>query len=503
MKIAVSLLFLLFVNVHAFAQLADPNWVVPTYIDTCEGTGKYRYIYPGQVTSDSAGNLVWLFRDRSTCRQPFNNFTVLKVTPAGLPLLATFRKYEYPNDWYYYNEQMTIHGNRAYWGGSSYARDTARSVFLGAFRLEVGDTLWTSNWYPVGKTTYAIVGMTAVDSALYITSNASYTVIDSPNYHYRYAMIIAKFDARTGKEVWSNVYSMPFSQSYKGNIVTDGEYVYACGSRYSDKTPLVLGSGFVGKYSAETGELLDSAYIPLKRRGSEYIPSFVGMRDSNIIVSGINGTQEDAALFTASISTELDIQSFDVVPTGQYASITASTLDTKGFLYMTHYSYGTGYYGYTMDVVDCRNGCHTVHRNVLLDAPITSVVSMLAEGNSLYLSTNGYDLDTTMTSLNRYNGYLVKYDVTPLALERNKAAHIGTAIIYPNPVTNSASVVSPVTLFDGELEIVDALGRIVKRYESLQGDSFTFTRGDLASGMYAYRLRERGEVRVHGKMMVE
>jgi hypothetical protein len=340
MKSVVLFVFVLMFGASAYGQLADPSWVVPTYIDTCEGASKYRYIYPGMVTTDSAGNLVWLFRDRSTCREPFNNFTILKVTPAGLPLLSTFRKYDYPDYWYYYNEQMTINGNRAYWGGSSYARDTARSVFLGSFRLEVGDTLWTTNWYPVGKTSYGIAGMTATDSALYTTSNASFTVIDSPSYHYYYAMIIAKFDARTGKELWRNIYSQPFSQSFKGNIAVDGEYVYACGSRYSDKTPLELGSGFVGKYSAETGELLDSVYIPLKRRGSEYVPSFIAKRDSLLIVSGINTAQEDAALFTASLSGDLNITSFDAVPTGQYATITASALDTNGFLYMTHYSYG-------------------------------------------------------------------------------------------------------------------------------------------------------------------
>lgn len=498
-----ALLSLLCCATAASAQLADPSWIVPTYVDTCEKANTYRYIYPGSLTVDSAGNIVWLFRNRSTCRTSTNDFTVLKVTPAGLPLLSTFRSYEYPEEWYYYNEQVILYHNRGYWGGSSYVRDTARSIIVGAFNLDAGDTLWTASWYPVGKTSYTITGMTATDSALYITANASFLISDS-TYTYGNAMLIAKFDARTGKELWTTIYTQPFSQAFKGNIVVTDSFVYACGSRYSDMTPLELGTGFIGKYDAATGVLIDSLYYPSKRRLSDYVPSYIGLRDSSLIVAGLNTTTADAALFTSVVSSnDMQMRSFDAVPTGSYANLTTAALDTNGFLYISHYSYYTSSYGYTIDVADCRNGCYTVHRNVMLDAPISGVSAMLPVGSSLYLSTSGYSLDTTITTLNRYDGYLVKYDVTPLAVGHHKAQRTQTAQVFPNPVSTSATVISPVMLTSGELDIVDAVGRVVKQYESLSGDSFTFNRSNLPSGMYGYRIREYGAVVASGKMMVE
>jgi hypothetical protein len=139
----------------------------------------------------------------------------------------------------------------------------------------------------------------------------------------------------------------------------------------------------------------------------------------------------------------------------------------------------------------------------MLDAPISGVSAMLPMGNSLYLSTSGYSLDTTITTLNRYDGYLVKYDVTPLAVGHHKVERTQSAQVFPNPVSTSATIISPVMLTSGELEIVDAVGRVVKQYESLSGDSFTFNRGNLPSGMYGYRIREYGTVIASGKMMVE
>ena len=498
-----ALLCLLCCAAASSAQLADPSWIVPTYVDTCEKANTYRYIYPGSLTVDSVGNIVWLFRNRSTCRTSTNDFTVLKVTPAGLPLLSTFRSYEYPEEWYYYNEQVILYHNRGYWGGSSYVRDTARSIIVGAFNLDAGDTLWTASWYPVGKTSYTITGMTATDSAIYITANASMLISDT-TYTYGYAMLMAKFDARTGKELWTTIYTQPFSQAFKGNIVVTDSFVYACGSRYSDVTPLELGTGFIGKYDATTGVLLDSLYYPSKRRLSDYIPSYIGLRDSSLIVAGLNTTTADAALFTSVVSSnDMQMRSFDAVPTGSYANLTTAALDTNGFLYISHYSYGASSYGYTIDVADCRNGCYTVHRNVMLDAPISGVSAMLPMGNSLYLSTSGYSLDTTITTLNRYDGYLVKYDVTPLAVGHHKVERTQSAQVFPNPVSTSATIISPVMLTSGELEIVDEVGRVVKQYEMLSGDSFTFNRSTLPSGMYGYRIREYGTVIASGKMMVE
>ena len=269
-------------------------------------------------------------------------------------------------------------------------------------------------------------------------------------------------------------------------------------------TPLELGTGFIGKYDAATGVLIDSLYYPSKRRLSDYVPSYIGLRDSSLIVAGLNTTTADAALFTSVVSSnDMQMRSFDAVPTGSYANLTTAALDTNGFLYISHYSYYTSSYGYTIDVADCRNGCYTVHRNVMLDAPISGVSAMLPVGSSLYLSTSGYSLDTTITTLNRYDGYLVKYDVTPLAVGHHKAQRTQTAQVFPNPVSTSATVISPVMLTSGELDIVDAVGRVVKQYESLSGDSFTFNRSNLPSGMYGYRIREYGAVVASGKMMVE
>jgi hypothetical protein len=506
MKKIILILAVIFFCGKALAQAdLQPIWSVPSYIDTCQGANAYRWVYPGAIQFDTAGNLVWIMQDRSTCNSPYNNFTLLKVTPKGLPLLSTFRKYEVPPELYNYNNLIAIHGNRGYWLSPSYAVDTMRSLFLVALDLTTGDTLWMRRWKPLGPTTYAPVSLVATDSAVYFTSSA-YTYFGEPTPIYYYAMMITKFDSH-GNEAWTNIYEQPYmnysSWVYRGNIIVTDSLVYSAGFRYSDVTPLWKGHGFIGSFDNATGAQVDSFYFPIKRRDSEFDPNTLVSDGKKIYALGTNPTQADAATFIASFSMHLDSLSFSDNLTGPYSYLGTAAMSDNGFAYATTYSYSTPGYYYAVSMYDCRSTPRLLHRALTLDPTPLEIAGIASTGGSLYVSGSAYDPDTNITLINRRNAYITKYDVAPLAVHTPSAIAAGTMNVYPNPVSTQAMFASSSDLHDGDLEIIDGLGRTLRSYPNLQGNEFLFSRGELASGVYFYRLRESGMVVASGKIIIE
>jgi hypothetical protein len=74
--------------------------------------------------------------------------------------------------------------------------------------------------------------------------------------------------------------------------------------------------------------------------------------------------------------------------------------------------------------------------------------------------------------------------------------------MYPNPVTESATVVTGSNLQNGEMRIYDQTGRLAAISEQLRGKKHTFEKGNLKSGMYFFTVTENGTVIGSGKFIV-
>ncbi|MDP4221573.1 MAG: T9SS type A sorting domain-containing protein [Bacteroidota bacterium] len=497
-----------------YGQDLSAQWRVASFTEPCTEVNGYRNVYPGPVSFDSAGNLLWLMRDRSTCRSPYNNFTALKVTPEGSPMLADFKKYTVPGlGGYGYYEQIAAYGNRGYWVGTVYERDTKDTtkyfylLSIAAIDLESGATLWTKNWSPAGPSTasyaYQPVAIAATADGIYITANTTISVTEPVSYS-AYVLIVGKFDP-AGKELWSKLYSQPFYQYFRGNIIVTDSLLYTCAYRYSDAIPYYRGMGFIGAYDTHTGVLTDSFYFSKKRPQSEFDPSFLATDGKQILACGTNTAPIDAAIFNASFSPHLDSITFSSYPTSPtYSYITGAAMNENGILFTATMEYASSAYRTVLNMFDCRDrSINVMHSGLLLDPLPGSVGSMMASGNSLYISMTATSPDTTINALNRTDAYLAKFDAAPLAVNTHDditSSHIG---IYPNPAVGNAVIRFTNELEDGRLEIFDALGRNVRTYSSLHGTELLFYRGSLAPGIYVCRISGNGIAMASAKMILQ
>lgn len=477
------------------------EWSVASFIETCSEQYQYRSITPGPIVFDSAGDIIWIYRDRSSCRQPWNNFNLLKVRRNGTPDLSFFRKYDTPVD--YYADILAVGGKIVYVAGPRYAVDSGRSIFVSAINIETGDTLWMRRWMPAGKLSYTLRGIAAAGGAVYVTANA-YTTFGEPLMT-GYAMALGKWDT-TGKEQWTHASIQPFYQQFAGSIVATDSLVYVCGSRYSDNTPYYRGSGFVGAFDNRTGTLADSFYFSLKRRSSEYVPSLLMLKDNRLIVVGANSSAADAAIFAATFSQHLDSLSFYEKPLAYYYyySPAVAAIDENGYLYIGGYQYTSPRYYLGLDMMNCRDGCYPIHSAIMLTPEPLGFGALEPGGGSLFVSMYANSPDSTLDVLNRRDGFLAKFNVEPLAVSRPRGAgEAATLGVFPNPVTTFATISIAFDARDAALEVRDALGRSVMRFDGLYGTEFILDCSQLAHGIYVCTLTENDKHIASGKMIVK
>ncbi len=482
------------------AQAQSVVWSVPSFVQPCEDSNQLRYIYPGPITFNTDSSITWLYRNRSSCANPSNNFTSFSVSPSGSPLLASLFQYTTPSGYSYY-ESMSSYGDYVYWMGNSYSLDTGRSILIVAYKRASHDSLWMVRWRPDPLATYTGSNITATADGIYITANA--TTYQYDPYIYTYSMVLAKFDT-SGREVWRTMYTQPFSQSFKTNIVVTDSLVYVGGSRYNEFIPYDKGSGFVGAYSVSSGAMIDSFYFTKKRPLSEYIPSLITAKDSAVMVCGANTAAADLSTFVSRFSPKLDSQAFIVLPTTSYSpSIYGATFDDNGFLYTlrSDYSYSSRIF---IDAWNCNGrGCTFSGTNRLLDSGYSSFGDFKYHNGAIYLTVLSYSYDTTLPTAWRYDAYLKKFDAAPLAVQPMPAMVSEEPLrVYPNPVHSSAVINSDRMFFNATLTIEDVTGREVRRYEHLSGNRFLFEINLLPDGFYNAILTEAGGFSLSTKLLV-
>lgn len=93
-------------------------------------------------------------------------------------------------------------------------------------------------------------------------------------------------------------------------------------------------------------------------------------------------------------------------------------------------------------------------------------------------------------------------DTTGLTSSR-ELKEIEDVRMFPNPMTDRATVLLPPSVLSVKFTLFDVLGRIVRQEDAIYNNRFDILRNDLKSGLYLYRIEdERGRVK-NGKIIIE
>ena len=93
-------------------------------------------------------------------------------------------------------------------------------------------------------------------------------------------------------------------------------------------------------------------------------------------------------------------------------------------------------------------------------------------------------------------------DTTGLTASR-ELKEIEEVRIFPNPMTDRATVLLPPSVLSAKFTLFDVLGRIVRQEDRIYNNRFDIQRQDLKAGLYLYRLEdERGRIKM-GKILME
>ena len=93
-------------------------------------------------------------------------------------------------------------------------------------------------------------------------------------------------------------------------------------------------------------------------------------------------------------------------------------------------------------------------------------------------------------------------DTTGLTASR-ELKEIEEVRIFPNPMTDRATVLLPPSVLSAKFTLFDVLGRVVRQQDRIYNNRFDIQRQDLKAGLYLYRLEdERGRIKM-GKVLME
>ena len=93
-------------------------------------------------------------------------------------------------------------------------------------------------------------------------------------------------------------------------------------------------------------------------------------------------------------------------------------------------------------------------------------------------------------------------DTTGLTASRD-LQEIEEVRLFPNPMTDRATVLLPPSVLSVKFTLFDVLGRVVRQQDRIYNNRFDIQRQDLKAGLYLYRLEdERGRIKM-GKVLME
>lgn len=97
---------------------------------------------------------------------------------------------------------------------------------------------------------------------------------------------------------------------------------------------------------------------------------------------------------------------------------------------------------------------------------------------------------------------VLSYPCTTPSMVNDKLSEM-EGITFPNPFTLSTTITTKKEVKNASLLIFDLLGQKIKIMESLYGSRFTFSRDNLRSGSYYYKILEGNSIIQNGKLIVQ
>jgi len=75
--------------------------------------------------------------------------------------------------------------------------------------------------------------------------------------------------------------------------------------------------------------------------------------------------------------------------------------------------------------------------------------------------------------------------------------------MIPNPFSSSTTILFPKQVYEGDLFVYDALGKLVKTISAIRGNSYFFSTANLLPGNYFFVLKTLDGLSFQGKCMIE
>ena len=99
--------------------------------------------------------------------------------------------------------------------------------------------------------------------------------------------------------------------------------------------------------------------------------------------------------------------------------------------------------------------------------------------------------------------YTESLDGVVTSLSEPKGFENNFVKVYPNPMLEEATVEVPSTMSDVSFVLYNSMGQEVKRIENITDSTFTFSKGDLNSGLYLFRLENKDGRFSSGKVFMD
>jgi len=145
---------------------------------------------------------------------------------------------------------------------------------------------------------------------------------------------------------------------------------------------------------------------------------------------------------------------------------------------------------------------------------INSRIYFIDQNSGAYTTT--CQLPPTSTTNDRFrlafvNNYLWVFNPVSLIWESFIVFQSGVGVeenfiqstaVYPNPVTTSVTFYFANQLQDAEVILFDVTGKELKKFTSVNGNKFLFSRDELPSGIYFYEVMEKTAAISRGKLVI-
>ena len=112
----------------------------------------------------------------------------------------------------------------------------------------------------------------------------------------------------------------------------------------------------------------------------------------------------------------------------------------------------------------------------------TSLYCFTQNGQNLFINPNGFCLSNPLTVFEQ---------------EKNPSL-----TIFPNPFSTQTVLQTDIPLHNATLTVYNCCGQQVKQIKNISGQTVTFSRGNLASGLYFVRLTEENKIIAADKLVV-